>query len=174
MRNHRLTAYRAPRDEGPVTSSGIQCGDCGEGSGRGDLDLHGRTAVVIGGSSGIGADVAGSWPRRAATSRSRADTSARRPIILVGLGVLWDRASAGVVALAERLGAPVMTTTKAKGVIPEDHPLRAGAMIGGLIEREIISQADLIVTIGLDGVELQPKPWPYSAPGAGVEQHAEH
>jgi acetolactate synthase-1/2/3 large subunit len=88
----------------------------------------------------------------------------RRPIILAGLGVLWDRASDGVVALAEQLGAPVLTTTKAKGLIPEDHPLRAGAMIGGLIERDIISQADLIVTIGLDGVELQPKPWPYSAP----------
>src|SRR4051794_28177850 len=89
---------------------------------------------------------------------------ARRPIILVGLGALWDRASAGVVALAEQLGAPVMTTTKAKGVIPEDHPLRAGALIGGLIERELVSQADLIIAIGLDGVELQPKPWPYSAP----------
>lgn len=89
---------------------------------------------------------------------------ARKPIILVGLGALWDRARDGVVALAERLGAPVMTTTKAKGVIPEDHPLRAGALIGGLIERDLVSQADLIVTIGLDAVELQPKPWPYSAP----------
>jgi acetolactate synthase I/II/III large subunit len=89
---------------------------------------------------------------------------ARRPIILAGIGVFWDRASDGVVALAEQLGAPVLTTTKAKGLISEDHPLRAGAMIGGLIEREIISQADLIVTIGLDAVELQPKPWPYSSP----------
>lgn len=89
---------------------------------------------------------------------------ARRPIILAGIGVFWDRASDGVVALAEQLGAPVLTTTKGKGLISEDHPLRAGAMIGGLIEREIISKADLIVTVGLDGVELQPKPWPYTAP----------
>ena len=89
---------------------------------------------------------------------------ARRPIVLAGLGVLWDRADRGLVALAERLGAPVLTTSKAKGVIPEDHPLRAGVLIGGLIEREIVGQADLIVAIGLDGVELQPKPWPYTAP----------
>jgi len=89
---------------------------------------------------------------------------ARRPVLLVGLGVLWERASDGVVALAEQLGAPVLTTTKAKGVIPEDHPLRAGALIGGLIEREIVQQADLIVAVGPDGVELQPKPWPYAAP----------
>jgi acetolactate synthase-1/2/3 large subunit len=89
---------------------------------------------------------------------------ARRPIVLAGLGVLWERASGGLVALAERLGAPVMTTTKAKGVIPEDHPLRAGVQIGGLIERELVGQADLIVAVGLDSVELQPKPWPYTAP----------
>jgi acetolactate synthase-1/2/3 large subunit len=88
---------------------------------------------------------------------------ARRPIILAGLGVLWDNASVPLVALAERLGGPVLTTPKAKGVIPEDHPLRAGALIGGLIEREIVGQADLIVAIGLEAVELHPKPWPYTA-----------
>jgi len=86
---------------------------------------------------------------------------ARRPVLLVGLGVLWARAAAELVALAEQLGAPVLTTTKCKGVIPEDHPLRAGCIIGGLIERKLISEADLIVAVGLDAVELQPKPWPY-------------
>jgi acetolactate synthase I/II/III large subunit len=89
---------------------------------------------------------------------------ARRPIILAGMGALWERADRGLVALAERLGAPVLTTAKAKGIIPEDHPLRAGVLIGGLIEREIVGQADLLVAVGLDGVELQPKPWPYAAP----------
>ena len=87
---------------------------------------------------------------------------ARKPILLVGLGVLWDKASAEVLALAERLGAPVLTTAKCKGVIPEDHPLRAGCIIGGLIERKLVAQADLIVAIGLDSVELQPKPWSYT------------
>ncbi len=88
----------------------------------------------------------------------------RRPIILAGLGVLRDRAAAEVVRLAERLCAPVLTTGKGKGIIPENHPLRAGVQIGGIIERNIISQADLIVTIGLDAIELQPKPWPYKSP----------
>lgn len=90
--------------------------------------------------------------------------SARRPILLVGMGTLWSRADRGLVALAERLGAPVLTTSKCKGVIPEDHPLRAGCIIGGLIERKLIEQSDLIITIGLDAVELQPKPWPYTIP----------
>ena len=90
--------------------------------------------------------------------------NARRPILLVGLGVFWSRASAELVALAERLGAPVLTTSKCKGAIPEDHPLRAGCIIGGLIERKLILESDLIVTVGLDAIELQPKPWPYSIP----------
>ena len=89
---------------------------------------------------------------------------ARRPILMVGLGVLWDRAAPEMVRFAERLGAPVLTTPKCKGAIPEDHPLRAGCIIGGLIERNLINQSDLIVAVGLDAVELQPKPWPYTLP----------
>ncbi len=88
----------------------------------------------------------------------------RKPIVLAGLGVLWDRASAELVRLAEQLGAPVLVTSKCKGVIPEDHPLRAGCIIGGLIERKLIMQSDLILTVGLDAVELQPKAWPYAIP----------
>ena len=41
----------------------------------------------------------------------------RRPILIAGLGVYWCRASAELVAFAERLGAPVLTTTKCKGMI---------------------------------------------------------
>ena len=89
---------------------------------------------------------------------------AARPIVLAGLGVLWDEAASQLVAFAERLGAPVLTTAKVKGAIPEDHPLRAGCIIGGLIERELVQRSDLIVAVGLDAVELQPKPWPYAIP----------
>jgi acetolactate synthase I/II/III large subunit len=88
----------------------------------------------------------------------------KQPILIVGLGALWAKASAEVTRFAERLGAPVLTTAKCKGVIAEDHPLRAGCIIGGLIERNLVNQADLIITIGLDAVELQPKPWPYRLP----------
>ena len=89
---------------------------------------------------------------------------ARRPILLAGLGVFWSKASPEFVRFAERLGAPVLTTSKCKGAIPEDHPLRAGCIIGGIIEKALVTQADLIITVGLDAVELQPKPWPYTLP----------
>jgi acetolactate synthase-1/2/3 large subunit len=89
---------------------------------------------------------------------------ARKPIVLAGLGVLWGRASRELTEFAEKLGAPVLTTPKAKGVVSEDHPLRAGCIIGGVIERKLVSQADLIVTVGLDAVEMQPTAWPYRTP----------
>jgi acetolactate synthase-1/2/3 large subunit len=99
-------------------------------------------------------------------------SEARKPIILAGLGALWSRASTELTALAEHLGAPVLTTSKCKGVIAEDHPLRAGCIIGGLIERKLVSQADLIVTVGLDAVELQPKAWPYNIPVLALSEIA--
>ena len=89
--------------------------------------------------------------------------ASKRPILLVGLGVLWSNASAELVALAERLGAPVLTTAKSKGVIRRiipEYRLHARRRIG----RKLVSQADLIVTVGLEAVELHAIPWPYSAP----------
>ena len=89
---------------------------------------------------------------------------ASKPVVLAGLGIYWDKATTEFIELVEKLGAPVLTTSKCKGVIPEDHDLSAGCIIGGLIERELVMQSDLIITIGLDVVELQPKPWPYNIP----------
>jgi len=48
---------------------------------------------------------------------------AKRPVIVAGGGVITANASAELVALAERLGAPVVTTWMGKGAIPEDHIL---------------------------------------------------
>jgi acetolactate synthase-1/2/3 large subunit len=88
----------------------------------------------------------------------------RRPILLAGLGIFWSKASPEFVRFAERIGAPVLTTSKCKGAIPEDHALRAGCIIGGVIEKDLVTKADLIITVGLDAVELQPKAWPYTVP----------
>ncbi len=54
------------------------------------------------------------------------DGPARRIAILAGAGVEHDASSAALVALAERFAIPVATTLRAKGVIPEDHPLSLG------------------------------------------------
>ncbi len=87
--------------------------------------------------------------------------AARRPVLLVGLEAME---AAPVRALAEALGAPVLVTYKAKGVLPDAHPLHAGIVTGGSLEAPCIGRADLIVTVGLDPVELILQPWRYTAP----------
>ncbi|MEM7625473.1 MAG: thiamine pyrophosphate-binding protein [Planctomycetota bacterium] len=52
--------------------------------------------------------------------------SAERPVIIVGHGARYDMPA--IIALAESLNAPVLTTFKAKGLIPDDHPLGCGVL----------------------------------------------
>ncbi len=68
---------------------------------------------------------------------------AERPVILAGSGVWWARASAELRALAERLQAPVLTTSLARGLLPPGHPLHLPAARSFLLGR-----ADLILVVG--------------------------
>ncbi len=89
--------------------------------------------------------------------------AARHPLVIAGLGC---RAGDGkwLRAFAEALPAPVLTTYKAKGAIPDPHPLALGTFANGSLEEPLVRQADLIIAFGLDTVELIPRRWPYSAP----------
>jgi thiamine pyrophosphate-dependent acetolactate synthase large subunit-like protein len=59
-------------------------------------------------------------------------------------------AAEGIVALAERCGAPVLTTANGKGVVPEDHPLSLGACLNFPASRELIESADVVLAIGTE------------------------
>jgi acetolactate synthase-1/2/3 large subunit len=88
---------------------------------------------------------------------------AKRPVVLVGLqcrggDAKWLR------AFAEALPAPVLATYKAKGALPDPHPLALGIFTGGALEEPAVGRADLIITFGLDTVELIPRRWSYTAP----------
>jgi acetolactate synthase-1/2/3 large subunit len=52
----------------------------------------------------------------------------------------------------------------AKGCIADAAPSYAGIFTGGAIEQACVREADLIVLVGLDPVELIRKPWSYEAP----------
>ena len=76
---------------------------------------------------------------------------AERPLILAGSGVRGNGAPARLRAVAERLGCPIATTPKAKGVFPEDHPLSIGVIgLGGHPSARgyLETQPDVIVAIG--------------------------
>jgi len=59
---------------------------------------------------------------------------------------------------------PVLVTYKAKGVMPDEHPWFGGVLTNGALERPILDRADAFVTVGLDTVELLPRPWTYTQP----------
>jgi acetolactate synthase I/II/III large subunit len=59
---------------------------------------------------------------------------------------------------------PAMVTYKAKGVVADDDPHFAGVFSNGAIERAILDRADLFVGVGLDPVELLPRPWTHRQP----------
>ena len=95
---------------------------------------------------------------------------AKAPAIIAGMGVRWDGAYPELKALAERIGAPVFCTPKAKGALPENHPYSAGVFIGGKLELDILERADLIIGVGLDPADMLAKPWRYSQPLIAIDR----
>ena len=71
---------------------------------------------------------------------------AENPLIYAGEGVIYAGASAELKALAELLSAPVITTLKAKGAFPEDHPLFVG--VRGDAPAEFLAKSDVILAVG--------------------------
>ncbi len=77
--------------------------------------------------------------------------TAKRPLLMVGHGVILANAYAEVRALAEKTGMPVITTLLGISAFPEGHPLHLGmpGMHGEVHVNRAIQRADLIVGIGL-------------------------
>jgi acetolactate synthase-1/2/3 large subunit len=77
-------------------------------------------------------------------------SNAERPVLLTGHGVVIAQASKAVTSLAERLGAPMVTTLLGKGGTDETHPLHLGmlGMHGTAYANKATDAADLIMSIG--------------------------
>ena len=75
--------------------------------------------------------------------------NATKPVILAGWGA-YESADE-VVALAEAINAPILTTYRAKGIIPEDHPRVVGILgsVGSPQARDLAGDADLLITLGV-------------------------
>ena len=94
------------------------------------------------------ADLAVAPPVESLTAAVAAIDASRRPVIVVGHGARFDMAE--VVALAEDLGAPVLTTFKAKGQISDRHPLGCGVLgrSGTPVASWCMNESDLIIVFG--------------------------
>jgi indolepyruvate decarboxylase len=102
----------------------------------------------------------GTFPRPGSDRRKLAEAvvetagrirAAKRPILIGGLELYRERAERDFLKLAEKLGAPVVTTVLAKGVFPMDHPLHMGIHVGPFSGTEIqkrVRSADLVISLG--------------------------
>lgn len=93
-------------------------------------------------------------PRSPAASPSPAAVQAARallgtadaPVIIAGGGARG--AAEQVRALAERLGALVVTTVNGKGILADDHPLAIGAGLHQPTAAALVAAADVVVVVG--------------------------
>lgn len=86
---------------------------------------------------------------------------ARRPIVLVGVGARAHGAE--ILRIVGDSGTPVLQTYKAAGVLPSSDRHVAGLLTASATDALLLREADVIVCVGLDTVELIPNPWAFDA-----------
>ncbi len=118
-----------------------------------------------------GQPIAGGPPPGPALEEARAKLArAERPLVVAGLEALGlgeqDSAAGDVASFCRDLSIPLITTYKAKGILPEDDALALGG--AGLspeadkVLLPLMAQADLIVAAGYDPIEMRTgwcNPW---------------
>ncbi len=75
---------------------------------------------------------------------------AERPVFYVGGGVIRAGASAELLELATRVGAPIVTTLMARGAFPDSNPLNLGmpGMHGAVPAVLALQESDLLIVLG--------------------------
>ncbi|MDQ3523465.1 MAG: thiamine pyrophosphate-binding protein [Chloroflexota bacterium] len=106
----------------------------------------------VGGFPSVSSEVSESPPVDSAeqiASAAEALASAERPMIYCGGGATSAAAGASILAIAERLGAPIVTSIQGKGSVPDGHPLVCGTFWtqGNAID-DLARQADLLLVVG--------------------------
>lgn len=73
---------------------------------------------------------------------------ATRPAIIAGGGVVRSDASGKLLALAEKLDAPVVTTFGGKGAFPWEHPLSLQSWLEDRHTTDFLESADVLLVVG--------------------------
>jgi len=96
---------------------------------------------------------------------------ARRPVAVIGSTARRLRHPATLRAFVEQHQMPFASTTMAKGLIDEDHPLSIGCVERARrqVQRRFLRTADLVVGLGYDVIEVEYEQWIGSAPVASVD-----
>jgi acetolactate synthase-1/2/3 large subunit len=96
---------------------------------------------------------------------------ARRPVAVVGASAMRMARPQLLRELVERHRLPFASTTMAKGMIDEDHPLSLGVIERARrqVQRAFLRGADLVVGLGYDVVEVEYEAWIGSVPLLSVD-----
>ena len=103
-------------------------------------------------------------PRADAAAITRAREliiAAQRPIAVIGASAMRLRDPGALQRVVEHYVLPFATTTMAKGLIDEDHPLSLGCIERACrqAQRKLLRSADLIVGLGYDTIEVEYEAW---------------
>jgi len=96
---------------------------------------------------------------------------ARRPVAVIGASAMRMKDPGLLRAFIEKHQLPFASTTMAKGMIDEDHPLSIGCIERARrqVQREFLRGADLILGLGYDVVEVEYEAWIKEVPLASVD-----
>ena len=131
-------------------------------------------------------DFGASPPPSTTSSERRTDTDAlaratsliaraRRPLAVLGAGAMRMRRTGTLLEFIDRHAVPFATTTMAKGLIDETHSLSVGCIERAMRQmqrRFIQEQADLVVGIGYDTVEVEYEAWVGQCPVLHIDAQA--
>ncbi len=99
----------------------------------------------------------------------------KRPLAVIGMSAMRMRRPGALREFIERQGMPFVSTTMAKGLIDEAHPLSLGCIERAkrkLQRRFAHENADLIVGLGYDTVEVEYEAWAGKLPILHVDGEA--
>jgi acetolactate synthase-1/2/3 large subunit len=87
--------------------------------------------------------------------------AAKRPLAVLGSSAMRLHEPQRLQEFVERHNLPFATTTMAKGMIDEDHPLSVGSIERACrqFQRRFLRSSDLIVGVGYDTVEVEYEAW---------------
>jgi pyruvate dehydrogenase (quinone)/pyruvate oxidase len=107
--------------------------------------------------------------RRAALILNRAE----RPVMLVGQGAL--DATDEVIAVADKIGAPVVKSLLGKGVVPDEHPLTTGGigLLGTAPSVDAMEDCDALLIVGSSFPYMEYLPDPEQAKGVQIDVRAD-
>ncbi|MFC8262407.1 thiamine pyrophosphate-binding protein [Streptomyces sp. NPDC057291] len=100
-------------------------------------------------------------------------SNAERPAIIAGGGVVRSDASGKLLALAEKIDAPVVTTFGGKGAFPWEHPLSLQSWLEDRHTTDFLEAADVVLVIGSGLGELSSNYHTFSPRGRVIQIEAD-